>query len=781
MRFGKPLRLLVFASLTSVAIVAAAAQERWTVRDSIGLSVFLRPGNQYLQSSQVEFSPDGKRFIAATMRGDLGSGKRIATIWLFDRNDVGSYLGNAADARFDGGRVLLASGSASNRDPVNDWRFGTDSRSVLYLAADDDGARHLYRASIQAGKPVALSRTDQDVSRYDERDGVVVYLAHKPIRVNDMYQTAGSSLPDVVDANGKGLLPLLFPNWMDAQFESSTDELWRVKDGRASPVLSADRSPLKLKDAKLSLSPDGSKLLITTFVHRIPKTWERYKPLIDYPGLQIVADTPETVGSTDFYRPRQYSVVDLEAGSVSMLAHSPIDLMTIIQDSVTAAWSDDGTRVALPGAYPPLAGAPASGPIYPCTIAVVTIKTKVFSCIQPQGPINVAKHPYSRREQIVSLQWRNHGSELAAQFAAPDAPNKKRTTIYNQNGGGKWVARAGRAREDMQPFTVEVKQALDQPPVLTASDEQGHSKPILDPNPQLKNIARGSVELYHWHDAEGNPWAGALVKPPGFKSGHRYPLVIQTHQLDRAKFFVDGPSASGFAARALAARDMLVLQVDEISKNSGTAKESETGAAGYRAAIKQLASEGLVDPDKIGIITWSHMGPYVYQALEDQPGLYKAATITEADSNSYPEYLQNIGYMGSAREKMFRAQLGGEKPFGTGLQSWLRNSPGFSLDHICTPILMEFNSPVALQYGWDDYAALLAQGKPVDLLYIRNGNHVLVNPRQRMIEQGRNVDWYDYWLNGHKNPDPAKAARYKLWDHMKANLPVCPKDLPGIH
>ena len=69
-----------------------------------------------------------------------------------------------------------------------------------------------------------------------------------------------------------------------------------------------------------------------------------------------------------------------------------------------------------------------------------------------------------------------------------------------------------------------------------------------------------------------------------------------------------------------------------------------------------------------------------------------------------------------------------------------------------------------------------AQDKPVDLLYIRNGDHVLVKPWQRLAEQGRNVDWYDYWLNGRKDPDPAKAARYKLWDRMKANLPVCPKD-----
>jgi len=770
-------RALVYGLMFGVVAgaTATAAEHRWTVRDSIELSLFLRSGNQFRQSPHVMFSRDRKHFIVATMRGDLESGKRVATIRLFDSKQVDAYLkGAGATDRFDGGRELLTSESASNRDPINDWRFSSDSRSLLYLAADDDGVRRLYRASIGGDKPIALSRLDQDVSRFDERGGVIVYFAHKPIRANDLYQTAGPSLPDIVEATGENSLPLMFPNWMDAQFERSNDELWRVERGNTAPILADNRrSPVRLKDSKLLLSPDGSKALVTTFVHQIPKTWERYKPLIPYPGLQIVADTPETVGSTGNYRPKQYSIVDLKTGSVSLLTDSPIDLMMGIPDAVTAAWADDGSRVALPGAYPPLANVTGFDSIYPCTIAVVTLSSKHFSCLSPQAPVDTAKQSYSSREQIVSLKWL--GTGLVAKFASPRSPDKKRKVIYTQGDSGKWIAKDA-GLEPHQSLKIEVKQALDAPPVLVATDAQGRSKDLLDPNPELERIARGTAALYHWRDAEGNAWTGALVKPPDFKTGHRYPLVIQTHQLDRASFLVDGPSATGFAARALAARDMLVLQVDEISKNGGTPKESETGAAGYRAAIKQLVSEGLADPDKIGIVTWSHMGPYVYQGLIDQPSLYKAATIAEADSNSYPEYLQNIDYMGTEREKMFRAQLGGEKPFGKGLQMWIKNSPGFHFDRICTPILMMANSPVALQYGWGDYAALRAQDKPVDLLYIRNGDHVLVNPLQRMAEQGRNVDWFDYWLSGRTDSDPAKAARYKLWDRMKENLPVCQND-----
>lgn len=781
MRYPLLLRTIACACLLAVVATVPASPRRWTVRDGIEHSVFLHPGNQYLHSEQVRFSPDGKYFIAATMRGDLESGKRIATLWLFDSRQVESYM-RAPDAEaFAGAKPMVEVGTASNRDPINGWVWSSDSHGVLYLAADDDGARRLYRKDISGSEPRALSRVDQDVSKFDEHGGTVLYLAHKPIRADELYQTAGPSLPDIVEATGENNLPLMFPNWMDAQFERSTDELWRVEQGHPTAVLAADRkSPIRLKDSKLSLSPDGSQLLVTTFVYRISKDWERYKPLLPFPALQIVADTPETIGSTGNYRPRQYSLVDLDSGSISLLADSPTDLMMLYQDAVTAAWSPDGSRVAVPGAYPPLANASGSDSIYPCTEAVVEVESRAFSCLQPREPIDLAKRPYSSREQIVSLRWRNSGRELVAEFATLRAPDKKKVTVYSQDSHGKWMTKKSSSVATAPKFSVTVKQSLDEAPVLMAARADGTTKPLLDPNPQLKSIARGTVSLYHWKDAEGNPWAGALVKPPDFQAGHRYPLVIQTHSLDHDKFLVEGPSATAFAARALAARDMLVLQVDEISKYVGTPRESEMGAAGYRAAIKQLASEGLVDTGKVGIITWSHMGPYVYQALIDQPSLYKAATIAEADSNSYPEYLQNIDYMGAEREKMYRAQMGGEQPFGKGLQAWLKNSPGFHFDRICTPILMMANSPVALQYGWADYAALRAQGKPVDLLYIRNGDHVLVKPRERLAEQGRNVDWYDYWLNGRKDSDPAKAKRYKLWDAMKASLPVCPKDLPGI-
>jgi hypothetical protein len=59
------------------------------------------------------------------------------------------------------------------------------------------------------------------------------------------------------------------------------------------------------------------------------------------------------------------------------------------------------------------------------------------------------------------------------------------------------------------------------------------------------------------------------------------------------------------------------------------------------------------------------------------------------------------------------------------------------------------------------------QGKPVDLQYIRTGEHNLAKPLQRFAHQEMLVDWFDYWLNGHEDPDSRKSAQYARWRALK--------------
>ncbi|MGH8159790.1 MAG: hypothetical protein ACREPQ_16860 [Rhodanobacter sp.] len=774
MRYPSISWALAFAFATFITAVSAAPERRFTVQDSIERSVFVPPSFEYSDEPvpspvpRVSFSPDGKHFAAVTMRGDLTIDKRVATIWLFDAHDVRVYLAAHASGGFPNAKVLARMASASNRWPISSWRWSSDSRSVFFLAADDDGAKHLYRATIGGGAAIALSRPDQSVDRYDERNGFVAYLTHPRVSAGDLYEAGGPSVPDVVVGTGKNILPLVFPAWADSVFSTSWDELWKIDNGQPVAVMDTERgTPVRLKDSRLVIAPDGRHALVTPMVEYIPPSWERYKPAIDAPGFYYTADTPATKGITSYNRPKQYAVINLISGKLSLLVDSPIELFAPFA-AFLAQWSPDGSHIALLGAYPPLstaAGLSSKADSIPaCKIMVVVVRTKEASCAQTTAP--------AHEPMIVGLEWRQDDQEFVATYVATNTPDQTTATLFTHTRG-TWISQI-LDQSVSDKLSVEVRQALNEPPTLVGRVGNEPAQVLLDPNPQLSTIALGNAVMYHWRDADGDVWSGALVTPPDFSRSRRYPLVIQTHGLDASKFLVEGPSiysASGFAARSLAARNIVVLQVAETDKYDGTYKESEAGAAGYRAAIKQLASEGIVDPTKVGIHAWSHYGFYAMQGLIDDPHTYAATSFVETSTVSYSEYLMNIDYMGTDREKMFQAQIGA-KPFGAGLKLWLERSSSFHYDRVCAPALFEFNSPPALIYGWADYAALRAQDKPVDLLYIRNGNHAQVKPRERLAEQSINVDWFDYWLNGHKDPNPSKVEQYKRWDAMKT-LPRC--------
>src|SRR5205814_268471 len=95
----------------------------------------------------------------------------------------------------------------------------------------------------------------------------------------------------------------------------------------------------------------------------------------------------------------------------------------------------------------------------------------------------------------------------------------------------------------------------------------GHGKEtrvLWDPNPQLKNLELGEATVYIWKDNRGKERRALLFKPGDYKPGQRYPLVIQTHGFSETLFQPSGGLTTAFAARAMAAAGIVVLQVQVV-------------------------------------------------------------------------------------------------------------------------------------------------------------------------------------------------------------------------
>jgi hypothetical protein len=68
---------------------------------------------------------------------------------------------------------------------------------------------------------------------------------------------------------------------------------------------------------------------------------------------------------------------------------------------------------------------------------------------------------------------------------------------------------------------------------------------------------------------------------------------------------------------------------------------------------------------------------------------------------------------------------------------------------------------------WEPYAALRYLQKPVDLIILQPGSHVMANPTQHLAAETINVDWFRFWLQGYEDPNPAKADQYKRWRELR--------------
>jgi len=303
---------------------------------------------------------------------------------------------------------------------------------------------------------------------------------------------------------------------------------------------------------------------------------------------------------------------------------------------------------------------------------------------------------------------------------------------------------------------------------MATDADSGVSKKVWNPNPEFAGIEFGQATVYKWSDTAGHQWTGGLVKPPDYVAGRRYPLVIQTHGFRPSEFLTDGIFTTANAARPLAARGIVVLQVGETFSRdaNSTPREAAEARDGYITVIERLNAEGLIDPQRVGIIGFSRTGWYVLDSLIHAGRYFAAATLADCTYASFGEYVLGADYGEPGRSKVQAAMIGSE-PFGRGLQKWLSDSPGFNTDKILVPVLFQASSPLELIYSWDVYALMRLQNKPVELLYFRNGEHVLEKPQEVLASQEMSVDWYDFWLNGHVDPDPAKAEQYARWQELR--------------
>lgn len=747
----------LFVTLSALSASLHAEQRRFTVTDDIELSVFVGG-----DAGPVVYSADKKYFVVNTYRGRVNSNRVESTLRFYKTQDIYQILVNR-DAGSPPLPIWTVERSFSEGPVITQVRW-TATDDVAFLSKAAAGVDQLFLANISERTVATLTPENEEVTAYDIRtpDSFVYTVLSPRLRQRKFAEFHSSSF----DATGRMLFDLMQPKFTMSELRmyQNLSELWVYSKGKRLRILdTVTGRPLPINASgvrAMSLSPDGRAVVTTLTLSRVPSEWETlYLPAPNSPHRIREGDQdPFALFSDDPVS--QYVLIEVPSGKVRALAGAPTGDSAGYWGTDGSAWSSDGQFIVLGDTFLRASRGTDIRENRPC-VAIADSTTGNVSCLQEYDP-DTSKTG-TRLIDGVSFPP-GSSSRVVVHFVIPPILTPG-VAVYVHGTDGRWAAATGPVGDSQndQSLDISVKQDMNHSPLLVAKAKHSEAEVvILDPNPQLRSINLAPVTKLNWKDNARRDWIGGLYMPPAYKSGKRYPLVIQTHGFDENTFAPSGAFTTAFAAQELAATGIVVLQVQDCPIRA-TPAEGPCQVDGYESAIHLLVEDGLVDPNAVGIIGFSRTCFYVLQALTTSPVRFAAASITDGVNLGYLQHLLEVD------DGVTHGSIAmiGAPPVGEGLQQWLEHSPEFNLDKVTAPLLVEAPKGSELLFNWEPYAVLRYLNKPVNLIVLNSEQHVLTNPSVREASQGANIDWFRFWLQGYEDPDPSKRDQYERWKHLK--------------
>ncbi len=726
-------RFFLQVVLLWVATLPSLAQEQHTLRpvtvaDAIEMTRFAEsaPG-----SSVATFSPDGTRFFVVISKGNLQNNTNEYSLLLFD------VVAGVPSAK---PKVLTTMSSSSNEPAIIGAKWLNDGETIAFIGERPGRPAEVFTLNIKTGLLRKRTQHPTRVRAFDINDdgSMIIYEADPADKC-----TLEEVRRDGIVVNGQSLKQIMAGQCsiFTPSFSGAGEEVFVEKNGKPLVSIAIEDLIIGGRNA-LSISPHGSYALVEVFVRSVPTSWAGYKNDL----VHRFATEKRREGLSS--RLTRYLLVELATGHVSPLLDGPMD-----PDGKGFAWNPNGQSIGLSGAYLSLDGVDEEertkreqSPF----VGELDLSTRQFTTITNQN--------------IQLKRWDRLSDKIV--LAPIDAEDEASDLAYVKGSEG-WMKSSVPTVSKVPQVTVE--EDNNRPPQLYTVDPKTQQKKLLlDINPQFSELQFGKVQQIRWKATDGHVVEGGLYLPPDYTPGKRYPLVIQTHGFSKSKFWIDGPFSSANAAQALVSKGFAVLQdgivhldPNESEKIEGTPHEAPFFVAGYEGAIDYLDSIGVIDRNRVGIVGFSRTVYYVEYALAFSKYNFAAATVADGLNGGYFSYAEfpNDEY----------EHINGGPPLGDGLSAWIRNSPGFNSDKVHTPLRMEYygGDTGGVLGGWEWFSLLARQDKPVDMIYLPFGHHVLVKPWEKMTSEQGAVDWFSFWLKGEEDPDPKKSGQYQRWRHLK--------------
>lgn len=256
------------------------------------------------------------------------------------------------------------------------------------------------------------------------------------------------------------------------------------------------------------------------------------------------------------------------------------------------------------------------------------------------------------------------------------------------------------------------------------------------------------AESFGFVGGRGDSVFGWLVKPPGFVSGKRYPLVYLIHGGPQGAWLDQWHARWNYAM--FAARGYVVAAVNfhgstgygqaftnSISRNWGGLPYTD-----LMLGLNRLARLPYVDSTRMAAAGASYGGYMIYW-MAGQTKRFKALVAHDGIFNP-------LSMSGTTEELWFPAwEFGGNQLTPAGRAAIERWSPARYVERWTTPMLIVHSQNdfrVDLSEGLQAFTAMRLKGVPSKFLYFPDEDHFVVRPRNRRLWWTTVLDWLDQYL-----------------------------------
>ena len=269
--------------------------------------------------------------------------------------------------------------------------------------------------------------------------------------------------------------------------------------------------------------------------------------------------------------------------------------------------------------------------------------------------------------------------------------------------------------------------------------------------PSATEAPLGRTEVLRWKAADGMAIEGLLTYPVGYEKGRKVPLLVLVHGGPAGVFtrsFIGMPGP--YPMPVFAERGYAMLRVNPrgssgYGRKFRYANYQDWGGGDYRdimTGVDQVISQGVADPDRLGIMGWSY-GGYMTSWVITQTKRFKAASVGAGVTNL-------MSFTGTADIPGFVPDyFGGE--YWEVFDRWRSRSAMFNVKGVTTPTLIQHGEQdlrVPISQGYELYNALTRQGVATKMIVYPRQLHGLLEPKMIKDAMERNLEWFDRWIKG---------------------------------